>query len=90
MTPASEPKLNNPEEIQLAIRDLKDSKAPSPKGIPNRDLKHLPLRAVFLLVLIFNAILITHDFPTVWKHARVISILKPSKDPALPSSYLPH
>jgi hypothetical protein len=39
--------------------------------------------------LIFNAILITHHFPTVWKHARVISILKPGKDPALPSSYRP-
>jgi len=39
--------------------------------------------------LIFNAILTTHHFPTVWKHARFISILKPGKDPALPSSYRP-
>jgi hypothetical protein len=52
-------------------------------------LKHLPQRAVSLLVLIFNAILLTHHFPSVWKHARVISILKPGKDPALPSSYWP-
>jgi len=44
---------------------------------------------VSLLVLIFNAILVTHHFPTVWKHARLISILKPGKDPALPSSYRP-
>ena len=51
-------------------------------------MKHLPQRAVSLLVLIFNAIL-THHFPTAWKHARVISILKPGKDPALPSSYRP-
>ena len=55
----------------------------------NRALKHLPQRAVSLLVLIFSAILITHHFPTVWKHARLISILKPGKDPALPSSYWP-
>jgi hypothetical protein len=41
------------------------------------------------LVLIFNAILLTQHFPSVWKHARVISILKPGKDPALPSSYRP-
>ena len=54
----------------------------------NRALKHLPQRAVSLLVLIFNAI-ITRHFPTVWKHARVISTLKPGKDPALPSSYRP-
>jgi len=89
MTPASEAKLTNPEEVQEAIRGLKVSKAPGPNGIPNRALKHLPQRAVSLLVLIFNAILVTHHFPTVWKHARVISILKPGKDPALPSSYRP-
>ena len=87
MSPASEPQLTNPGEVQEAIRGLKVSKAQGPNGIPNRPLRHLPQRAVTLLVLMFNAILITHHFPTVWKHARVISILKPGKDPALPSSY---
>ena len=89
MAPASEPKLTNPEEVEEAIKGLKFSKAPDPNGIPNRALKHLPQRTVSLLVLIFNAILLTHHFPTAWKHGRVISILKPGKDPALPSSYLP-
>jgi len=42
MAPASEPKLTNSEEVQEAIRGLKVSKAPGPKGIPNRALKHLP------------------------------------------------
>jgi hypothetical protein len=86
MAPASEPKLTNPEGVQGAIKGLRVRKAPSPNGIPNRALKHLPQRAASLLVLIFNAIL-THHFPTAWKHARVISILEPGKDPALPSSY---
>ena len=85
MASVSEPMLTNPEKVQEAIWDLKVSKAPGPNGIPNRALKHLPQRAVSLVVLIFNAILITHHFPTAWKHARVISILKPGKDPALPS-----
>ena len=89
ISPASEPKLTNPEEVQEAIRGLKVGKAPGPNGVPNRALKHLPQRAVSLLVLIFNAILLTHHFPTVWNHARVISILKPGKDPTLPSSYRP-
>jgi hypothetical protein len=89
MSPASEPKLTNPEEVQEAIRVLKVSKAPGPNSVPKRALKHLPQRAVLLLVQIFNAILLTHHFPTVWKHARVISILKPGKDLALPSSYRP-
>jgi hypothetical protein len=89
MSPASEPKLTNPDEVHDVIRGLKVSKAPGPNGIPNRVLKHLPQRAVSLLAQIFNAILLTHHFPTMWKHARVISILKPGKDPALPSSYQP-
>ena len=70
MAPSSEPKLTNPEEVQEAIRGLRVGKAPGPNGIPNRAMKHLPQRAVSLLVLIFNAILLTHHFPTAWKHAR--------------------
>ena len=53
----------------------------------NRDLKHLPQRAESKLVQIFNPVLLGHHFPTVWKKARVSSILKPGKDPTLPSSY---
>jgi len=89
MTAASEPKLTNPEEVQEAIRRLKVSKVPGPNGIPSRALKHLLQRAVSLLVQTFNAILFIQHFPTAWKHARVISVLKPGKDPALPSSYRP-
>jgi hypothetical protein len=47
------------------------------------------MRAVLLLVHIFNAFLRTHHLPTGWKHARVISILKPGKDPAQPTSFRP-
>jgi hypothetical protein len=89
LTTASEPKLTNPEEVQEAIRGLKVSKAPGPNGLPNRALKHLPQRVVSLLVQIFNAILLTHYFPTMWKHPRMISTLEPGKDSALPSSYRP-
>jgi hypothetical protein len=87
--PVSEPNLPNPEEVQDATRGLRVSKAPGPNGIPNRALKHFPQRAVFPLGKILNVILLTHHIPTVWKHARVISILKTGKDPALPSSYRP-
>jgi hypothetical protein len=48
MTPASEPKLTNPEEVREAIRALNVSKAPGPNGIPNRALKPLSQRAVSL------------------------------------------
>jgi hypothetical protein len=39
-------------------------------GLPNRALKHFPQRTVSLLVQILNAILLTHHFPSMWKHAR--------------------
>jgi len=89
LSPASEPHLTTPDEVHEAIRGPKVSKALGPNGIPNRALKQLPKRAVSLLAHIFNAVLRTHHFPQTWKHAQVISILKPGKDPALPSSYQP-
>ena len=79
--------LATPDEVHEAIRGLKFSKATSPKGIPKRELKHLPRRAGSLLARISNAVLPTHHFPQTWKHAREISILKPGKDPTLPSSH---
>jgi hypothetical protein len=87
--PASEPMSTNSAEVQDSIRGLKIIKAPGPDGIPNRVLKQLPQRMILLLVALFNAIFRTQYFPPVWKHARVISILKAGKDPALPSSYRP-
>jgi hypothetical protein len=86
MTRASELKLTDPEEIKEDIRGLKVGKYPGPIGTPNRALKHLPQRALSLLVQIINEILLNHHFRTAWKHTRVISILKAGKDPALPLS----
>jgi hypothetical protein len=87
--PASDPKLTNPMEVQNAIRGVKVGKALGPNGLPNRALKHLPQRSISLLVAIFNAAPLAQYFPRVQKHVRVISILKPGKDPSLPSSYRP-
>jgi hypothetical protein len=87
--PASEPNLTNPMGVQDAIRGPKVGKASGPNGLPNRALKHLPQRTICLLVALCNAALLVQCFQTVWKHARVISILKPGKDQSLPSSYRP-
>jgi len=89
MAPASVTKLTNTDGVQEAIRGLRFGKASGPNDVPNRAFKHLTQRVISLLVLIFNAILFTHHFPIAWKHARVISIFKPGKDPALPSPYRP-
>jgi hypothetical protein len=42
LTPASEPKLTNPDVVQEAIKDLNFGDAPGPDSIPNRSLKLLP------------------------------------------------
>jgi len=89
MTPASEPKLINPEVVQEATRCLKGRKALSPNSSPKRALERLPQRAVSFLVLILSSILLTRHFPTAWNYAQVVSVLKPGKDPALPKSYRP-
>jgi hypothetical protein len=86
-TAASELQLTNPAEVQDAIRGLRVDKTPGPNGIPNRALKHNPQRAIFLLVNIFNAALLSCHFVPTWKHARVIPILKPGKDLAQSSSF---
>jgi hypothetical protein len=64
-TPASKPKLTDPEEVHETIRGLKLGKAPGPNGIPNRDSEHLHMRAVYLLFLIFKAVLCTYHFSPV-------------------------
>ena len=70
LTPASEPKLTTHDEVHKAVRGLKFSKAPDPNVIRNRALMHLPQRALSLMAQIFNAVLLTHHIPRVWKHAK--------------------
>jgi hypothetical protein len=82
--PASEPILITTSEVLNAIKGLNFGKANSPNGIPNRVLRHLPKRAITFLAKVFNAVLRRQYFPPVWKHARVLPILKPGKDPRSP------
>ena len=89
LSPISELQLTILDEVHEATKGLKVSKAPDTNGMPNRALKHLPKRTITLLARIFNEVLRTYHFPETWKHVRVITILKPRKDPALPSSYRP-
>ena len=42
LTPASEPKLTNADEVHEAIVGLKVDRFPGPNGVPNRALNVLP------------------------------------------------
>jgi hypothetical protein len=81
--PTSEPKLTSPSEVLQAIKGLRVGKAKGPNVIPNRVLKYLPKREITFLTEVFNAVLCRHYFPPAWKQARVVSVLKPRKDPML-------
>jgi hypothetical protein len=77
LAPSREPLLTNPMEISKAIAELKVGKA----------LRNLSRKALIFLTKVFNAVLKLQHYPAVWKHSRVISLLKPGKDPKLSSSY---
>lgn len=79
MTPAREPKLNNPNELQAAIIGLMFGKDPGPNGIPHRALKHISKRAVSLL----SRSSTRSSTPTIFP------LLESGKYPAQPSSYQP-
>ena len=87
--PTSELLLTNPTEVSKAIAEVKVGKAPGPNGVSNRALRNLPQKSVIFLTKVFNAVLKWQHYPAVWKHARMISLLKPGKYSALPSSYRP-
>jgi hypothetical protein len=60
------------------------TKAAGPEQINKPLLKKLPRKAIVYLIHIMNACFIYSYFPTVWKQANVIPILKPGKDPSDP------
>jgi hypothetical protein len=52
-------------------------------------LKHLPQRSVSLLSVKFNAAFLAQYSSSVWKQARIVSIMIPWIEPALSSPYCP-
>ncbi|KAB0804621.1 hypothetical protein PPYR_01591 [Photinus pyralis] len=76
-------------EVRNFLTHLKIRKAPGPDGIPNRALILLPKKGVAHLVAIYNATLRLRHFPTAWKCADVIQVLKPGKPENIPASYRP-
>lgn len=76
-------------EISFQIKRLNARKAPGSDGISARTIKNLPPQAIKLIMYIFNAILTLGHFPSLWKMARVVMVLKPGKNAHDVSSYRP-
>lgn len=76
-------------EVNAAIsKHLNDKKTPG-YDLVTRILKELSESGILYLTYLFNAILRTGFFPSQWKVAQIIMILKPNKDPVDIKSYRP-
>ena len=67
------------EDVQKFLNNAKTSKALGPDGISNIMLKHLGSHAINYLAALFTLSIRTHNFPSIWKVARIIPLLKPGK-----------
>lgn len=68
-------------EVTSIVRSFRNKKSPGDDNIPNVVIKHLPERALTILVVIINSILTLGYFPNFWKLSKVIPIPKPGKPP---------
>lgn len=78
-----------PLSVKKMVRKLKNRKAPGPDRIRNEELKNLPDIGFQLLAQIVNFSLCNIIWPQRWKTADITPVLKPGKDPSLPTSYRP-
>ncbi|MBW0499329.1 hypothetical protein O181_039044 [Austropuccinia psidii MF-1] len=78
------------DEIENAIAELPNKKAPGPDGIPNELIKiSKPLLTMHLLYL-YNACLRQGNYPSIWKETRTAIIRKAAKDDYTdPNAYRP-
>lgn len=77
------------DEVRAAVKRGKNMKAPGNDNIFNLILKKLSSKAYRFLVAIFTSCFHKNYFPTRWKRGKIIPILKPGKDPSVPTSYRP-
>lgn len=77
------------EEVRLAIKHLKNNKAPGPDGLSNDFYKILAPQISSTLMLVFNAILLGQEVPLYFNSALLKVLHKPGRDPELPASYRP-
>lgn len=76
-------------EFNIALHNTKNSSSPGFDNINYQSIKNLPQQYIFELIDIYNLILSEGEFPSQWKKAKIIPILKPNSDPFQPNSYRP-
>ncbi|GBN62653.1 RNA-directed DNA polymerase from mobile element jockey [Araneus ventricosus] len=76
-------------EVLDCIKSLRINKAPGIDGINNKMIKNPPLHTILTILTIIHKIMTLGHFPTRWKTATVVPILKSGKDPTDTISYRP-
>jgi hypothetical protein len=77
------------EEVEAALKLLKNGKAAGVDGMLPEFLKHLGTKWKFLLTRLFTSVKNNNTLPKQWREAKVIAILKPGKPDDDPKSYRP-
>ena len=77
------------EEMDTALKSLKNGKAPGNDNIHTEFLKNLSPEATSWLQSFLSTCLTTSTIPSKWKTAKVTAILKPNKPASDPKSYRP-
>ncbi|KAF8768288.1 putative RNA-directed DNA polymerase like protein [Argiope bruennichi] len=75
-------------ELETALSNAHDT-SPVPDGITYNMLRHLNATALSNLLLLFNRIWTEQKYPSQWREAIVIPILKPGKEASNPLNYRP-
>lgn len=79
----------NEDSLERIIKKLPNKTSSGLDKIPPIIIKHLTYKLITALTIIISNALNHHYFPTQWKCAKVLPILKKGKDPTLPASYRP-
>ena len=77
------------EEVNLAIRSTKKSKAFGPDNKAPIMLKHLEPISIAYITRLKNLSMSIFSIPSLWKIGRIIPIIKPNKRPDQSTSYRP-
>ena len=77
------------DEYRKGVATLKNNKAAGRDDVLVEQLKNLGPNAHNWLRAMLNNCFIDNKIPTIWRQSKIIAILKPGKDSAIPKSYRP-
>ena len=79
----------NEEEYRKGIAALKNNKAAGIDDILVAQLKNLGHKAHKWLHTMINTCFIENKIPKIWRQSKIMVILKPGKESAIPKNYIP-